>query len=158
MIGSNIETNPIGFDQVSEVHDLLRAAFASMAGRIAPPSSLTTMTQADVAAKIASEDFFVIQSDGRPIACVFGHSETGAYEVGKLAVAHSHLRQGLARALIDHAGAHAKSLGHTTLQLYARVELTENHAVYRALGFTQTATFTHDGFAKPTAFIFQRPL
>lgn len=158
MIGSIFETNPAGFDQVSELHDLLRAAFAPMVGRIDPPSSLTAMTQADVAGKIESEDFFLIRQGRTPIACVFGHSETGAYEVGKLAVASSHLRQGLARALIDVAGEHAKTLGHATLQLYARVELTENHAVYRALGFAQTATFTHDGFAQPTAFVFQRPL
>lgn len=158
MIGSEIETNPDGFDALDQTHDLLRQAFAGMVGRIDPPSSLTSMTRDDVAAKIRDEDFFVTRVGADPIACVFGHSEGDAYEVGKLAVAPTHLRQGLARRLIDAAAAHARTLGHDTLQLYARVELTENHAVYRSLGFTQTATFTHEGFPRPTAFIFQRPL
>ncbi len=116
------------------------------------------MTRADVAARLASDDFYVIRADGWPIACVFGHGEADAYEIGKLAVAPTHRRQGLARRLIDAAGNRAASLGHDTLRLHARAELTENHAVYRALGFTRTATFTHPGFTRPTAFIFQRRL
>ncbi len=158
MIGSIPETNPAGFDEVAEVHDLLRAAFAPMAGRIDPPSSLTSMSRTDVAAKIDTEDFFVIREGARTIACMFGHCEGAAYEVGKLAVAATHQRRGLARALIDTAATHARTLGHTKIQLYARVQLMENHDVYRALGFAQTATFTHPGFTQPTAFIFTRPL
>lgn len=140
------------------VHGLLNTAFAPMVGRIDPPSSLTSMDVADVALKMTAEDFFCICHGAQPVACLFGHPEGAAYEVGKIAVATSARRKGLARALVDAAAAHARAKGFAMLQLYARVQLLENHAVYTAMGFTQSGTYTHPGFDTPTALIFQRPL
>lgn len=129
-----------------------------MAGRIDPPSSLTSMSLADVVEKARVEDFYLIRQAGRPVACLFGHAEADCYEVGKLAVAESLRRQGLARCLIDTAAAHAKGLGHDCLQLYARVELDENQQAYDRMGFARHCDFTHSGFAHPTAVVFRRPL
>lgn len=155
---SKVETNPAGEIDIPALHALLNAAFAPMAGRIDPPSSLTTMSADDVACKTRDEDFFAIRENGAIVACLFGHPEADAYEVGKLAVAPAYQGKGLARRLVDAAAAHARTLGHRTLQLYARVELTENHAIYGRLGFTPSAYFTHPGFDRPTAVIFRRPL
>ena len=158
MTVSQIETNPSKAVSPDMVHRLLNASYAYMVGRIDPPSSLTSMTRDDVARKMEDEDFFVIRDGAQPIACLFGHPEGAAYEVGKLAVATTHRKQGLARALIEAAADDARERGFTTLQLYARVELVENHAIYLAMGFAQTHAFTHDGFAQPTALVFERPL
>ena len=152
------ETNPTDFSDWSALHQLLRDAFASMDGRIDPPSSLTTMTLADVTAKAAREDLFLIRQDGAPVACLFGHAEPDCYEVGKLAVAADLRRRGLARRLIDAAADHAHAGGHGALQLYARVELVENRLAYARMGFTQHRTFTHQGYLRPTAVIFRRRL
>lgn len=157
MIVSKIETNP-EFTNWSALESLLRAAYAPMEGRIDPPSFLTTMTLADIAYKATVEDLFVAFDGPRPVACGFGTPNGTLYNIGKVAVAASHRKQGLARALMNAANARAEQLGLEALQLFARVELVENHATYLALGFTQTGTFTHEGFDSPTALIFQRPL
>ncbi|QXT38289.1 GNAT family N-acetyltransferase [Gymnodinialimonas ceratoperidinii] len=157
----NVQVNPPVSPRPADIHKLLDTTYAYMNGRIDPPSFLVGMTTQDVARKMASEDFFLVQDGPRPVACGFGHGVEGApglYELGKLAVAGSHQRRGIARALIDTAADHARARGFATLQLFARVELTENHAVYEALGFTRSGSFTHPGFAAPTAHVFQRPL
>lgn len=157
MTVSVIETNP-GFSDWSALEALLRESYAPMETRIDPPSFLTTMTQADIAQKARDEDLLLARDGARPVACGFGTPMNGFYEVGKVAVAASHRKRGLAGAMMDAASARAQALGLRGLQLYARVELIENHVIYRALGFTQTATFTHPGFDHPTALIFQRLL
>ncbi|UWQ97372.1 GNAT family N-acetyltransferase [Rhodobacteraceae bacterium M385] len=158
MTRPSIQLNSHDSPASEAVYDLLNACFAPMAARIDPPSSLTSMSLADVAQKMADEDFFCICNEAQPVACLFGHAEGAAYEVGKIAVDPSQRKQGLARALVDAAAAHAHAKGFATLQLYARVQLVENHAVYTAMGFTQSGTFTHPGFDAPTALIFQRAL
>jgi hypothetical protein len=40
----------------------------------------------------------------------------------------------------------------------ARVELTETHATFRALGFTETGRTAHPGFDRPTSITFRRPV
>ncbi|MEJ6394482.1 GNAT family N-acetyltransferase [Gymnodinialimonas sp. 2305UL16-5] len=152
-----METNP-EFDDWPALEALLRAAYAPMEGRIDPPSFLTTMTQADIAQKAADEDLFLAREGADPVACGFGRPEGRFYEIGKVAVADSHRRQGLARAMIEAAAARATALGLDGLQLYTRIELTENHATYRALGFTVTREFRHPGYDRPTALIFRRAL
>lgn len=152
---SKIETNP---SDISGVFELLRESFSYMADRIDPPSSLTRMSAGDVAAKAALEDLFVIRAGGLPIACLFGSPLGPIYYVGKLAVARAHRGQGLARALMEAAADHARAAGQRELQLQSRVELVENHAAFKALGFTQCGTTTHEGFSQPTSLTFRRPL
>lgn len=155
---STVETNPDDFADWVALHALLNRAFADMVGRIDPPSSLTTMGVADVAAKAREEDLYLIRDGARPVGCAFGHTEGAFYEVGKMAVAATQRKRGLARRLIDTAAEHARSKGFSALQLYARVELLENHAVYCAMGFEVAERFTHPGFERPTALIFRRAI
>jgi len=155
---SQVETNPEGFEDWNGIHRLLTEAYAYMEGRIDPPSFLTQMDVADVARKAKAEDVFVIQDRGQILACGFGHAEGAAYEIGKLAVAASQQGRGLGRAVIDAAADHARAQGFETLQLYARVELVENHAIYTAMGFAAVAEFSHPGFDRATALIFSRAL
>ncbi|MDB2369299.1 GNAT family N-acetyltransferase, partial [Octadecabacter sp.] len=91
-------------------------------------------------------------------ACGFGAQHDDVYELGKVAVATSHRKMGLARQMTDCAAKRGKSLGASALQLYVRVELVENHAVYRALGFAHHADFTHPGYDRPTAYILRRQI
>lgn len=152
---SKIETNP-DFADWPALEALLRAAYAPMEGRIDPPSFLVSMTLQDIATKAAAEDLFLARDKGLPVACGFGTAQGRQYEIGKVAVAATHRKQGLARAMMDAAATRARQLGLDGLQLYARVELYENHATYRALGFAEHGSFTHPGFPRPTALIFRR--
>lgn len=103
--------------------------------------------------------------DGPLCACVFltprpagPEGRPGRLYIGKLAVAEAARGQGLARRLIDLAAARAMALGLPLLELQTRVELTENHATFRRLGFTQTGATAHAGHDRPTSLTFARPV
>jgi predicted GNAT superfamily acetyltransferase len=93
-----------------------------------------------------------------PVACVFLTPRPQALYVGKLAVAATERGRGHARALVTLAEARARSLGLPMLELQTRVELTENHATFRALGFVETGRTAHAGYDRPTSITFRRPV
>lgn len=135
---------------------LIRTAFAGMEGRIDPPSSMHRLTVAGIARQAVEGEVWVV---GRPpLACLFLTPELGALYLHKLAVAPAAQRQGHARALVAAAEARAMALGLTGLRLQTRIELAENHATFRALGFTRTATSAHPGYDRPTTLTFEKRL
>lgn len=154
---SNLETNPADID-VPALHQLLQDAFAYMTDRIDPPSSLSRMTQDDIAAKTLTEDLFVVREGDLPVACLFGSEQGAVYYIGKLAVAQTHRGKKLASALVNSAALHAQSRGYMALELESRVELVENHAVFVRLGFEKVGETAHPGYTRPTSYTFRRPL
>jgi ribosomal protein S18 acetylase RimI-like enzyme len=133
---------------------LIQAEFGFMDGRIDPPSSMHALTAQTIASQAQSGEIWVIGAP--PVACVFLTPKPQALYVGKLAVAASHRRAGLARQLIDLAEHRARALQLPALELQTRVELTENHATFRALGFTEVARTAHPGYDRPTSITFRR--
>ena len=133
---------------------LIREAFASMAGRIDPPSSMHDLTEAAVAAQAQSGEVWLIGT--APAACIFLSARPPALYIGKRAVAAALRRRGLAQALMAVADARARASGLPVLQLQTRIELVENHATFRAMGFHQTAATAHPGFDHPTSLTFER--
>jgi ribosomal protein S18 acetylase RimI-like enzyme len=71
-------------------------------------------------------------------------------------VAASHRGQGLARRLIDQAEARARALQLPALELQTRVELVENQAAFRAMGFEEVGRTAHEGYDHPTSITFRR--
>ncbi len=138
------------------LHVLITRAFAGMEGRIDPPSSLHHLTTRDIAAQSRTGEIWVI---GAPaVACVFLTPRPDALYLSKLAVDPAVHRMGYARRLIAVAEARAQAFSLPALELSTRIELVENHAIFRALGFVQTATSAHDGYDRPTALIFTKYL
>jgi GNAT superfamily N-acetyltransferase len=136
--------------------ELIVRAFAGMDGRIDPPSSAHHLTVADIAAQAVAGEVWVI---GAPaVACVFLTPLPHALYLGKLAVDPAVQRMGYGRRLIGVAELRAHALGLPALEVWTRIELTENHTAFRALGFVQTGTHTHDGFDRPTTLIFSKRL
>ena len=131
---------------------LIRRAFAGMEGRIDPPSSMHALTPATIAAQAATAEVWAIGSPA--IACVFLTPQPGALYLHKLAVDPAYHHNGHARALVGMAATRAAALGLPALTLSTRVELVENHATFRALGFTETARSAHPGFDRPTTLHF----
>ena len=142
-----------------EVDALLRAAFSHMKGRIDPPSSLETMTPDDLA-RLAAEGaaFLGHDSDGDLVACGFLSPHPEGMTLSKLAVAPGLRRQGIARQLVLGAGEAARRLGMKKLTVQSRIELTETHAFFKALGFVKTGETSHPGYDRPTSLTFQKPL
>lgn len=133
---------------------LIRDSFAYMEPRIDPPSSMHRLTEAGLAEAARQGEVWLI---GQPVqACMVLTYHPDALHIGKVAVAAEARRQGLARLLIGQAEDRARALGLARLELQTRVELSELHATYRALGFRQTGTDSHPGYDRPTSLIFTR--
>jgi hypothetical protein len=91
------------------------------------------------------------------VGCAFAGLREDCVYVGKLAVdaaagagawlAGSCRRRGVARAH-----------GRRFVELEARIELTENHATFAALGFSKVAESAHPGFDRPTSITMRKPV
>lgn len=148
-----------GAAEIAAAHALMVEAFAYMDGRIDPPSSLTRMTAVSLAEDAATKELWIIPgADGAPVACVLLTPAEDHLYIGKLAVAEAARGRGHARRLIDHAADRARVLGLPCLRLQTRVELTENQATFRRLGFRETGRTAHPGFDHPTSVTFTRAL
>jgi GNAT superfamily N-acetyltransferase len=138
----------------SSLLQLVQREFAFMDGRIDPPSSARALTAATIADQASSGEIWAIGTP--PVACVFFTPKPAALYIGKLAVALSHRRMGLARTLIDLAETRARTLNLPVLELQTRVELAENHTAFRALGFHETGRTAHPGYDRSTSITFRR--
>lgn len=145
-------------DDPAPILALIRAGFADMEGRIDPPSSMHRLTDDAILRQAETGEVWAIGPASAPLACVFLTAEPPALYLGKLTVAAPARGRGLARALVDLAAARARAMGLAVLTLQARVELVENHATFRALGFTETGATAHPGYARPTSLTFTKPL
>lgn len=153
-----IDISPDDFDDWPALLGLLQAAFAPMDGRIDPPSSLHGMTADDLRAKAGREHLIIARDHGRLLGCIFAALRDDCVYVGKLAVAAQARRRGVARALIDAAESIARHRGRTALELQTRVELSDNHATFAALGFIKVSESAHAGYTRPTSITMRRPV
>ena len=154
-----IEIRPSdGFDDWPALLALVRRAFAFMEGRIDPPSSLNRLDAAGLAAKAAAERCFLAWLDGRLAGCVFCVPQGDALYIGKLAVDPPLQGHGIGRALMARAEDEARNRGLNALELQTRIELTENHAAFAAMGFARIGETAHPGFDRPTSVTMRRVL
>lgn len=151
-------TAPARFADWSALLTLLQQSFAYMDSRIDPPSSLKTLDAAALQAKAARETLIVAHDDATLVGCGFVDLRPDCAYLGKLAVAEAWRGQGIARRIVDAAAAHARAHGRRVLELQTRVELTENHRSFQALGFVTVARTAHPGFDRPTSLTMQRAL
>ena len=133
---------------------LIRTSFAYMDGRVDPPSSMHRLDNAAVREQARSGEVWAISDP--PVACVFLSLSDDHLYLGKLAVSGSARRQGLARRLFDLAEQRARALGHDRIVLQSRIELADNHAVFKAMGYEQVGTTAHPGYDRPTSYTFAK--
>lgn len=134
----------------------VQTEFAYMDARIDPPSSMHLLTPEKLQTLSETAEIWVI--DSPPVACVFLSPRIDSLHIGKLAVARDHRGKGHARALIKLAAARANVLGLAALTLQARIELEDNHAVFRALGFIEAGRSSHPGYDRATSLDFRKAL
>ncbi|MCB2114827.1 MAG: GNAT family N-acetyltransferase [Rhodobacteraceae bacterium] len=143
-------------DAMTPVLSLIRESFAYMDGVIDPPSSMHRLTEADLARQAEEAEIWVLEDLGETVACVTLTPRADHLYIGKLAVAETHRGRGLSRQLVSHAEARAKALDLDTLELQSRVELTQNHAAFRAMGFGKTGESAHPGYDRATSLTFRK--
>jgi ribosomal protein S18 acetylase RimI-like enzyme len=154
----DVVVKPEGFDDWAGLLALLQAAFATMDGRIDPPSSLHRLDATSLAAKAAQEELVLAFVDGRLAGCLFATPRGDSLYLGKIAVRPGLQGNGLARRMLALAEASAQSRGFKALELQTRVELTENHRTFAALGFAKVGETCHSGFTRPTSLTFRKTI
>jgi hypothetical protein len=77
---------PVDFADWREVRTLILDAFASMEGRIDPPSSALRLTPQLMAADAANGALLLARVGRTLVGCVFVRPKQGALYIGKLAV------------------------------------------------------------------------
>ena len=153
-----IKRAPAGFCDWEVLLKLLRDAFADQDGRIDPPSSVQGLDTEALASRTKNEQLFLAVEDGQLLGCVFAKPQPGSVYVGKLAVWPHRQGQGIGRRLMQAAEDFARGTGHTAVELDTRIELTENHDTFAALGFVKVAEHAHDGYDHPTFITMRKPL
>ncbi|WP_413720509.1 GNAT family N-acetyltransferase [Silicimonas sp. MF1-12-2] len=144
------------FTDWEALHRLLTRAFAGMEGRIDPPSSLHRMDPHLLREKAAHESLVVAYRAGRLVGCGFGAKESDMLYLSKLAVDPDLHRRGILRRMVMLFEEEARRRALAGLVLQTRVELTENHATFRALGFEISAETAHPGYDRPTSYTFRK--
>ena len=153
-----ITVSPEKFSDWLELTHLLREAFKYMDGRIDPPSSLGAMGVADFIQKAQDETLIVAQINNQLIGCAFAAIRDDCVYLSKVAVHQAYRRQGVTRSLFEAADELARQMGKRFLELQTRIELTENHQAFGALGFTKVAEAAHPGYGRITSITMRRPV
>ena len=146
------------FSEWSEVLRVLQDAFAFMEGRIDPPSSVHGLTSTSIATKSREETLFLATDEDELLGCVFARRLDDAVYVSKLAVRPGRQAKGIGRRLMEAVEEHARHLGVGNLELDTRIELTENHAAFAAMGFIKTVEHAHEGYERPTFITMRKRL
>ncbi|MGD1878155.1 MAG: GNAT family N-acetyltransferase [Kiloniellaceae bacterium] len=154
----HIVARPEGFDDWDGLLALLRESFAYMDGRIDPPSSLHSFDAAKLAAKSAEEELVLAYVGGALAGCLFAAPRGDALYLGKIAVRPDLRGRGIARRRFETAEALARARGIIVLELQVRIELTENHRTFMALGFVKTGEGSHPGYTRATDVNFRKVL
>ncbi|MBS9719235.1 GNAT family N-acetyltransferase [Tianweitania sp. BSSL-BM11] len=147
---------PADFGDWEALRRLIRRAFGPMDGVIDPPSSTHDLTGQALAEKAAREQVFIARKDGELVGCFFLDHRGDYLYGGRFAVDPACHGQGIGRALMEKAFAHATALNIPEIELQARIELTDNHAIFRRFGFVEIKRTSHPGFTRPTSITFRR--
>jgi len=151
-----IVSAPQAFTAWEELAQLVREAFEYMDGRIDPPSSLGAMGVADFIQKAQDETLIVAQINNQLIGCAFAAIRDDCVYLSKVAVHQAYRRQGVTRSLFEAADELARQMGKACLELQTRIELTENHQAFGALGFIKVAETAHPGYSRTTSITMRR--
>ena len=151
-----VQRAPRDFRQWERLLELLRAAFAYQEHRINPPSSVLALDAGSLAEKSSREHLFVATFASELAGCVFALDRPPLLHVSKLAV-WPHLQgRGIGRRLMSAVEIFARESGRTVLELETRIELTENHRTFEALGFNRVSEHAHEGYDHTTYIRMRR--
>jgi GNAT superfamily N-acetyltransferase len=153
-----IRPAPQDFDAWEALLALLHRAFAFQQGRIDPPSSLHRFDPVSLAVKARDETLFLAFEGAQVVGCIFAKPQGDALYVGKFAVEPGCQGRGIGRQLMGAAEDLARRLSLPALELETRIELTENHRTFAAMGFVRTAENAHAGYDRPTSVTMRKQL
>jgi predicted N-acetyltransferase YhbS len=141
---------------------VMRRAFAEYRGVLRPESSVFVETEALIAEKLAGGGGFLAVENDRPVGCIIAElKDDRGYPMGylgRLAVDPALRRRGLARRLIQAGEDFVRERDLSLVEIQVRIVLTGNIALFRSLGYRETARESHPGYPEPTTLVMQKSL
>ena len=123
-------------DDAAAIRALVRAAYAKwvpIIGREPRPM------QADYDAAIRDHRFDLVEETGQLIALIETEARPDHFWIENIAVLPEAQGRGLGRQLLAHAEVLARAAGFTELRLLTNGRMTSNRALYRSVGYIETA-------------------
>ena len=130
---------------VPAIEALVREAYAMYVPRIGREPAPVT---ADHAGLVAAGRTSVVEADGEVAGVIVLIPGSDHLVVENVAVSPRMQGRGPGRELMAFAERRAAELGMAELRLYTNQLMTENLALYPALGYTETGRRVEDGFAR----------
>jgi ribosomal protein S18 acetylase RimI-like enzyme len=125
------------------VRDIVDAAYRGYISRIGKkPGPMLD----DYAKRISDGQAWVLDEAGAVAGVLVLEQTADGFLLDNIAVAPDRQGKGLGRALLEFAEVEATRRGWHAIQLYTHVLMTENIALYRRLGYVETARVTEKGF------------
>jgi len=100
----------------------------------------------DYSKRIANGQVWVLGRPDRITGVLVLEEMPDGFLLDNIAVAPDQQGKGHGRILLEFAEARAVHLGHREIRLYTNALMTENIALYRRIGYVETARVTEKGF------------
>lgn len=132
-------------EEAGALRNLVRAAYARWVAAISrEPAPMAD----DYPARIAADQAWVIEEEGRLIGALILEDTEDGLLLDNIAVAPEAQGRGIGAALIAFTEAEARRRGHRRVWLYTNEKMTTNIALYLRLGFTETHREEQAGFRR----------
>lgn len=154
----NIRLRPITPADAAAVAALIRTAFAAQSIITDPPPSALRVTEADVAAHLASGGGAVADADSVIVGSALWIEQDGGIYLSRLAVHPAWRGRGIAKALVAAGEAEAREKKQPRIHLSTRIPLLDNRRLFAACGFVETTREAHPGYAEPTSVHMEKRL
>lgn len=143
MTRAPMHIRPAAHGDVSAVGHIVFAAYTKYIERIGqPPGPMRD----DYAARVAEGSVWVAEGDGGVLGLIVLLPQEDHLLLDNIAVDPAAQGQGVGRALLAFADAHARTGGISELRLYTHEKMTENIELYTRIGWQETGRYRQDGF------------
>ena len=134
---------PAVLDDAPRVRDIVDAAYQIYVPRIgAKPGPMLD----DYAQRITNGQVWVLEDGGVPAGVLVLEETADSFLLDNIALAPGFQGKGLGRFLLAFAERRAAGRGWHEIRLYTNAAMTENIALYRHIGYVETARVTEKGF------------
>ena len=143
--GQSASIRPAVMDDAANVSAIVDAAYRVYIPRIGKkPGPMLD----DYPARIAARQVWILDDGAEILGVLVLENNADGFLLDNIAVAPEHHGQGHGRALLVFAEQRAVHLGWREIRLYTHARMSENIALYRRIGYVETARRTENGFER----------
>lgn len=147
-----------GPERAEEIRRLTQVAFRSY-DRLDPPSGAVRESLARVRDDLGRGGGAIAELDEQAVACLRWEMDPdGAFHVRRVAVLPELQGRGIGRTMMGWAEGEARRRGCDVVSVGVRVDLPDNLALYRRLGYEITSEHRHEGYDRTTWFGMRKSL